>query len=86
VNDSSAIGNIAEVWGSTWIPGPAPLQGYGSEAGYSVAWVRVLDGAMIQVLVATDSAPSPGTTGHVHSVDAADETIDVFEPDAGASS
>ena len=74
----------AEVWGSTRVPGPSPVDGFGNAAGYSVAWVRVHDGPMLQVVVDADTAPAPGVTGEVWSTDVGDETIDVFTPAAGA--
>ena len=73
----------AEVWGSTWVPGPAPIDGFGDEAGYSVAWVRVHDGPMLQVIVNGATAPPPGVAGEVSSADVGDETIDVFTPADG---
>ncbi len=76
-------GSTAEVWGSTWIPGPAPVDGFGDDAGYSVAWVRVQDGPMLQVVVDGAAAPAPGVTGEVRSAEVGDETIDVFTPADG---
>jgi hypothetical protein len=73
----------AEVWGSTWIPGPSPVDGFGDAAGYSIAWVRVTDGPMLQVLVDGTQAPEPGARGHVRSHPVDDETIDVFVPASG---
>ena len=50
----------AEVWGSTWIPGPSPVDGFGDATGYSIAWVWMVDVPMLQVLVDAASAPEPG--------------------------
>ena len=74
----------AEVWGSTWIPGPSPIAGFGDDSGYSIAWVRVTDGPMVQVVVDGTAAPPPGARGNVQSYAVDDETIDVFTPSAGA--
>jgi hypothetical protein len=74
----------AEVWGSTWIPGPSPIDGFGDDTGYSIAWVRVIDGPMLQVLVDGTSAPASGARGDVRSFPVDDETIDVFTPSIGA--
>jgi hypothetical protein len=68
----------AEVWGSTWIPGPSPLEGFGDATGYSIAWVRVIGGPMLQVLVDGVAAPEPGARGAVRSAPVDDGTIDVF--------
>ena len=73
----------AEVWGSTWIPGPSPVEGYGDASGYSIAWVRVTGGPMLQVLVDGSAAPEPGAPGAVRSVAVGDETLDVFTPSTG---
>ena len=81
-----AAARTAEVWGSTWIPGPSPVEGLGDDTGYSLAFVRVHDGPMLQVVVDADHAPAPGATGEVTSAAVDDETIDVFTPAAGAGS
>jgi hypothetical protein len=73
----------AEVWGSTWIPEPSPIEGFGDDAGYSIAWVRVGQGPMLQVIVEDVSPPAPGVTGEVRSHPVDDEAIDVFTPAAG---
>ena len=74
----------AEVWGSTWIPGPSPVDGFGDATGYSIAWVRASDGRMLQVLVDGTAAPEPGAPGAVRSVAAGDDSLDVFAPSTGA--
>jgi hypothetical protein len=74
----------AEVWGSTWIPGPSPIAGFGDDAGYSIAWVRGIDGPMVQVLVDGTMPPPPGARGDVRSVAVDDQTLDVFTPKSGA--
>jgi hypothetical protein len=73
----------AEVWASTWVPGPAPMEGIGDASGYAVAWVQVHDGPMLQVVVDGDAPPAPGASGRLRSGAIGDETIDVFVPDAG---
>ncbi len=75
----------AEVWGSTWVPGPCPIEGFGDDAGYPVAWVRDADGTMLQVVVGAAAAPTPGALGEVTATTVGDETIDVFTPMDGAS-
>ena len=75
----------AEIWASTWISSPCPVDGFGSESGYSVAWVQVIDGPRLQALVAGDAAPPPGTPGRVQSHDVGDESIDVFTAASGTS-
>ena len=84
MNESVARRN-AEVWGSTWVPGPSPVEGFGDDTGYSVAWVRVDDGTMLQVVVNAAAAPAPGVTGEVWSAAVRAETIDVFSPMEGAN-
>jgi hypothetical protein len=74
----------AEVWGSTWIPGPSPLEEFGDATGYSIAWVRVTDGPMLQVLVDGTAAPEPGARGAVRAFPVDGETLDVFTPSTGA--
>ena len=81
---SSAGARTAEVWGSTWVPGPSPVEGFGDDAGYSIAWVRVHHGPMLQVVVNATAAPAPGVIGEVRSAEIDDETIDAFTPAAGA--
>jgi hypothetical protein len=75
----------AEVWGSTWIPQPSPLEGFGDATGYSIAWVRVTDGPMLQVLVQDAAAPEPGARGSVRSCRVGDEAIDVFTLSTGGA-
>lgn len=70
----------AEVWGSTWVPGPSPVEGFGTDAGYAVAWVRLHEGPMLQVVVDGAAAPAPGSPGTVRTAPVGDESIDVFEP------
>jgi hypothetical protein len=84
VSTANAATSPAEVWGSTWIPGPSPIAGFGDDSGYSIAWVRVAEGSMVQVVVDGTEAPAPGTRGDVRSFAVDDETIDVFAPSAGA--
>jgi hypothetical protein len=79
-----AAARTAEVWGSTWIPGPSPVEGLGDDTGYSLAFVREHDGPMLQVFVDADHAPAPGATGEVMAKAIDDETIDVFTLAAGA--
>jgi hypothetical protein len=74
----------AEVWGSTWVPSPCPIEGVGDDAGYAVAWVRAADGRMLQVVVDAAAAPAPGVVGAVTTRAVADETIEVFTPAQGA--
>lgn len=74
----------AEVWGSTWVPGPCPIEGFGDDAGYSVAWVRDADGKLRQVVVDAAEAPALGVLGEVAATVVGDETIDVFTPLEGA--
>ena len=81
---SPTEGRTAEVWGSTWIPSPSPIEGFGDDTGYSVAWVRVIDGPMLQVVVNSTVAPEPGVIGEVWPAEVDDETIDAFTPAAGA--
>jgi hypothetical protein len=83
VSTVNAATRPAEVWGSTWIPGPSPIAGFGDDTGYSIAWVRVADGPMLQVLVDGAAAPEPGAPGEVRSCTVDDETIDVFTPSPG---
>jgi hypothetical protein len=73
----------AEVWASTWVPGPSPLEGIGDGSGYAVAWVQVHGGRMLQAVVDGVAAPAPGVPGRVRSGALEDEAIDVFEPDVG---
>lgn len=80
----SAATRTAQVWGSTWVPSPSPVDGFGTDSGYSVAWVRAHDGPMLQVVVEADHAPVPGATGEVRSATVGGETIDVFTPASGA--
>ena len=75
----------AEIWASTWISSPCPVDGFGSESGYSVAWVQVTDGPRLQALVAGNEALAPGTPGRVRSHDVGDESIDVFTAGWGTS-
>jgi hypothetical protein len=84
VNATSAGAQPAEIWASTWIPGPSPIEGLGDESGYSLAFVRLRGGPMLQVLVDGGSAPAPGVTGHVRSIRVDDGEIDVFTAAAGA--
>lgn len=72
----------ATIWAATWVPEPSPLAGFG-ETGYSVAWVDRADGMREQVLVAGDSAPSPGQIGLIDrtSIDGID--VAVFAPTDG---
>ena len=80
---TATTGTKAEVWGSTWVPGPPPIDALADGTGYSVAWVRVADGPMLQVVVEGGAAPEPGTPGRVRSMPVDDEQIDVFTPDNG---
>jgi hypothetical protein len=84
VNTASPGVRPAEVWGSTWIPGPSPIEGLGEAAGYALAFVRVLGGPMLQVVVDGTSAPAPGVAGQVRVVAVDDGEIDVFTADPGA--
>ena len=84
MTERSEATSTAEVWGSTWIPVPSPVKGFGNDAGYSVAWVQSHDGSMLQALVDAAETPAPGTTGEVQSTSIGDESIDVFTPAAGA--
>ncbi len=84
MTEGPATARTGEVWGSTWVPSPSPIDGFGDDSGYAIAWVRVLDGPMLQVVVDADHAPLPGATGEVRSASVDDETIDVFTPEAGA--
>jgi len=70
----------AEVWGSTWVPGPSPIEGIGDDTGYSIAWVRTRDGRMLQVVVDDTTAPAPDVVGDVRALAVGEETIDVFTP------
>jgi hypothetical protein len=83
VSTEHAVTKTAEVWGSTWIPGPSPIARFGDDTGYSIAWVRVPDGSMVQVVVDGPAAPAPGTRGDVRSFALDDEAIDVFRPSSG---
>lgn len=83
MNGASPGVRPAEVWGSTWIPSPCPVEGLGAESGYALAFVRVHGGPMLQVVVDAESAPSPGVTGDVRSVALDDGEIDVFAPAPG---
>ena len=80
----NGTGIPARVWGSTWIPGPSPIGRCGDDTGYSIAWVRVTDGPMLQVLVDDSNPPAPGVTGTVTAIAVDDESLDVFTPAAGA--
>ena len=82
---TATSGTTAEVWGSTWVPGPPPIDALADGTGYSVAWVRVHDGPMLQVVVEGNAAPEPGITGRVWSMPVDDEHIDVFTPGDGAA-
>jgi hypothetical protein len=84
VSTANAPTRPAEVWGSTWIPGPSPIAGFGDDTGYSIAWVRVTDGPMLQVVVDGTAAPAPGARGDVRPFALDEETIDVFTPSTGA--
>jgi hypothetical protein len=84
VTAPNGAGTRAEIWGSTWIPGPSQIDGFGDDAGYSIAWVRVTDGPMVQVLVDDSAAPAPGVTGTVTAIGVDDESLDVFTPAVGA--
>jgi hypothetical protein len=78
--------SAAEVWASTWIPRPSPLEDFGNDAGYSVAWVRTPDSLILQVLVDADHAPPQGATGEVKPTSVGDDSIDVFKPSAEGAS
>jgi hypothetical protein len=82
---TSPDGVAAETWAATWISGPCPVEGFGNDSGYAVAWVQVDGGARLQALVSGADAPAPGTRGWVKSHDVGDESIDVFSAQVGAS-
>ena len=68
----------AEVWSSTWVPGPCPIDGFGTADGYAVAWIQFVDGSRVQALVREPAQPPPGQRGVTmqHQVD--EENIFVF--------
>jgi hypothetical protein len=73
------------MWAATWISGPCPVEGFGNDDGYAVAWVQVDDGPRLQALVAGANAPAPGTRGWVNRHLVGDESIDVFSARVGTS-
>jgi hypothetical protein len=84
MTESTWSGAPADVWAATWVSGPCPVDGFGGESGYSVAWVQVSDGPRLQVLVDGSDAPAPGISGRVSTHAVGDQSIDLFTPDAGA--